>query len=98
MKDIVLAVVGPTASGKTSCAVELCKRLNGEVICADSMQIYKEMQIGTAAPTESEKSGIIHHLFNFITPDIKFNVSLYQDKALNTIEKIMTYTQKKTQE
>lgn len=90
MKDIVLAVVGPTASGKTSCAVELCKRLNGEVICADSMQIYKEMQIGTAAPTESEKSGIIHHLFNFITPDIKFNVSLYQDKALNTIEKIIS--------
>ena len=64
----VLAIVGPTASGKTGLSVELAKRLNGEVISCDSMQLYRYMDIGTAKPTEQEKQGIPHHLMDFLDP------------------------------
>ena len=71
MKNLikVISVVGPTASGKTKLSVELAKRLNGEIVSADSMQIYKGMQIATAKPDEEEKSGVIHHLMDFLPPD-----------------------------
>jgi len=62
----IAAVVGPTAGGKTALAIELAKRLDGEIICCDSMQIYERMMIGSAAPTEEEKQGIPHHLFGFV--------------------------------
>ena len=58
----MLAVVGPTASGKTALAVELAKALNGEVVSADSMQVYREMDIATAKPTPEEMQGVPHHL------------------------------------
>ena len=70
----VAAVVGATASGKTSLAVELAKRLNGEVISADSMQIYTGLAISTAKPTPEEMRSIPHHLIDFVAPEEAFSV------------------------
>ena len=67
-KTKIIAVVGPTASGKTALAVELARRHNGEIVSCDSMQIYKGMNIGTATPDESERGGIPHHLMDFVDP------------------------------
>ena len=77
----VIAVVGPTASGKTELAVELAVRLNGEVVSADSMQIYKYMDIATAKPSKEEMRGIPHHLIDFVEPDEKFSVARYVELA-----------------
>ena len=71
----VLGVVGPTASGKTSLAVNLAKEYNGEVISCDSMQIYKSIDIATAKPTEAEMQGIKHHLIDFLDLDKSFSVA-----------------------
>ena len=65
----VLVIAGPTASGKTALAVELAKEYNGEVISADSMQIYKKLDIGSAKPTKAEMEGIPHHMLDIIEPD-----------------------------
>ena len=73
----VLAVVGPTASGKTGLAVELSKARNGEVVSADSMQVYREMRIGTARPDETEMQGIPHHLLGFLPMEETFSVAQY---------------------
>ena len=73
----VAAVVGATASGKTSLSVELARRLNGEVISADSMQIYKGLSISTAKPTEEEMRGIRHHLIDFVPLDEEFSVARF---------------------
>ena len=89
MKKIpVIAVVGPTASGKTKLAIEICKRHNGEVISADSMQIYRYMSIGTAKPDEEEMEGIPHHLMDFVTPGESFSVAKYVQLAREKIEDI----------
>ena len=68
-KPFVVAVVGPTASGKTAFGIRLAKKFGGEVISADSMQIYSGMDIATAKPTEEEKDGIPHHLIGIIDID-----------------------------
>ena len=62
----LLVLFGPTASGKTKLAVEMCKEFGGEVVTADSMQVYKKMNIGTAKPTEEEKQGIPHHMMDIL--------------------------------
>lgn len=77
----LIAVVGPTASGKTSLGIELAKRYNGEIISADSMQIYKYMDIATAKPTEDEMQGIPHHLIGFLPPDTPFSVADFVELA-----------------
>lgn len=77
----VLAVVGPTASGKTALAVELAKRLGGEIVSADSMQIYKGMDIASAKPTEAEKQGIPHHMMDFLPPETPYSVAEYVKAA-----------------
>lgn len=77
----VAAVVGPTASGKTALAVELALRLNGEVISADSMQIYRGMDIATAKPTADEMRGVPHHLIDFLDPGEEFSVARYCELA-----------------
>ena len=64
--DRIVGVVGPTASGKSRLAVELAQRLGGEVVNADSMQLYRGMDIGTAKPTAAERSGVPHHLFDIL--------------------------------
>lgn len=89
MKPKVIVIGGPTASGKTSAAIELAKKINGEIISADSMQIYKEMNIGTAKPTINEMDGIKHYLIDFVSPDENFNVTKYVDLAKESIEEIL---------
>lgn len=84
----VISVVGPTASGKTRLAVEIAKCFNGEVISADSMQIYKDMQIATAKPTNDEMQGIRHHLMDFLPPDKTYSVAMFVDDAKKCINDI----------
>ena len=84
----ILAVVGPTASGKTAVAVELAKRLGGEVISCDSMQIYRRMDIGTAKPTREEMSGIVHHLVDAVEPDAPFSCAEYVTRAAQAAKEI----------
>jgi len=88
MKQKLLVIGGPTAVGKTELSIKLAKKLNGEIISADSMQIYKYMDIGSAKVTKDEMNGIKHYLIDAITPDVQFSVSdfkEYGDKALNEI-------------
>ena len=84
----VLAVVGPTASGKTSLAIALAQRLDGEIVSCDSMQIYKGMDIGTAKPTEEEQAAAVHHLIGFLEPTEPFSVSDYVDMAAKIVDDI----------
>ncbi len=84
----VLAVVGPTASGKTALGVELAKRFNGEVVSADSMQIYKGMDIATAKPMPDEMQGIPHHLIDFVEPHESYSVARYIQDAEKAIADI----------
>lgn len=84
----LISVVGPTASGKTRLAVEIAKKYNGEVISADSMQIYKGMKIATAKPTTQEMQGIKHHLIDFLPPDQTYSVAMFVSDAQRCIEDI----------
>ncbi len=86
----VLAVVGPTASGKTALAVKIAKEYSGEVVSADSMQIYKEMQIATAKPDIEEMQGVPHHLLDFLPPDVSFSVAEYAARAHQVIAEIVS--------
>lgn len=89
MKKIpVIAVVGPTASGKTSLSINIAKKYGGQVVSADSMQIYEKMDIATAKPTLEEMQGIPHHLIGFQPIDKKFSVAEYVSLANECIEKI----------
>lgn len=81
----LISIVGPTASGKTSLAVEICKRYGAEAVSCDSMQIYKGMDIATAKPTEEEMQGVPHHLIGFLSPDEPFSVAKYCETAKNII-------------
>lgn len=74
----VVAIVGPTASGKTALSIELAKKYNGEIINGDSMQVYKGLDIGTAKITEEEMEGVPHHLLSFLEPTESFSVADYQ--------------------
>lgn len=87
-KRKVAVIYGPTASGKTRLAAELALRHNGEVVSADSMQIYRGMQIGTAKPTPQEMLGIPHHLLGILPPGERFSVAEYVTLAASCIEKI----------
>lgn len=88
-KSKVIVLAGPTASGKTSLSIELAKKINGEIISADSMQIYKDMDIGTAKVTEEEKEGIMHYLVDFVEPDKRYTVSDFKKDAEKAIEEIL---------
>ncbi len=84
----IVVIAGPTASGKTAVATGLAKELDGEVVCADSMQIYKGMSIATAVPTKDEMCGVPHHLYNFASPEHKYSVADYVKDASEVIEDI----------
>lgn len=84
----LLAIAGPTASGKTKLAVQLAKAFDGEVISADSMQVYRGMVIGTAQPTPEEMEGIPHHLIGFLDPDEAFSVAQYVELAREKIREV----------
>ena len=88
MSNDIIVVCGPTASGKTALAVELAKRFDAEIVSADSMQIYKEMNIGTAKPVEKEKRGIPHHMIDIVSVTEEYNVSRYVEDATECIDKI----------
>ena len=88
-KPKVIVIAGPTASGKSKMAVELAKRINGEIISADSMQIYKDMNIGTAKVTTEEMQGIKHYMLDFVMPDERYSVSQYKKQAEKCIEEIL---------
>ena len=88
-KEKVIVICGPTASGKTSLSIELAKKINGEIISCDSMQIYKDMDIGTAKPTEEEMSGIKHHLIGFVSPEERYSVADFKNDAKNKIKEIL---------
>lgn len=88
-KPRVIVIAGPTASGKTALSIELAKIIDGEIISADSMQIYKEMDIGTAKPTKEEMSGIKHYLLDFVSPDERFSVTQFKELAEQAIEEII---------
>lgn len=85
MKIPVAAIVGPTASGKTALSIALAKKLNGEIISCDSMQIYKGMDIASAKPSESEKEGIPHHLMDFLSPSESYSVADFVKDAKEKI-------------
>ena len=85
----VIVICGPTASGKTSLSIELAKKINGEIISADSMQIYQEMNIGTAKPTIEERQGIQHYLLDFVSPEERYSVADYKKEAKKAIGEIL---------
>ncbi len=89
-KPFVLAVVGPTASGKTGLGIELAKAYGGEVISADSMQIYKGMDIASAKPTAEEMQGIPHHLIDFLDRDVTFSAADYVKLAKEKIDEVLS--------
>ena len=87
--DKVVVIVGPTASGKTALSIELAKRINGEIISCDSMQIYKEMDIGSAKPTKEEMQGIKHYMIDFVSPEKRYSVAEYKAEAEKAIEEVI---------
>lgn len=89
MKPKVVVIVGPTASGKTAISIELAKKINGEIISSDSMQIYKDMDIGTAKVTKEEAEGIKHYLIDCVSPDERYTVSDFKKDAENAIKEIL---------
>lgn len=90
MLQKLIVVCGPTATGKTDLAVRLCQTLGGEVVSADSMQIYSELEIGTARPSEAEMGGVPHHLMGFVPPEASFSVADYVAAARGAIDEIAT--------
>lgn len=86
----VIVICGPTASGKTALSIELAKKINGEIVSADSMQIYDEMSIGTAKPDKEEMQGIKHYLVGTVSPSKRYSVSEYKKDAICAIEEIIS--------
>jgi len=88
-KPKLYVIAGPTASGKTAVAIDLAKKINGEIVSADSMQVYKYMNIGTAKPTQVEMDGIPHYLLDVVAPDEYFSVADYTQLATKAIDDIL---------
>ena len=88
-KQKVIVICGPTASGKTALSIELAKKINGEIVSADSMQIYKDMDIGTAKPTKEEMEGIQHYLLDFVSPEERYSVAQFKQDAKKAIKEII---------
>ena len=88
-KPHLLVVSGPTASGKSAVAVEICLKTGGEVISADSMQVYRGMRIGTAQPAPGEMRGIVHHLIDFLPPGQSFTANAYREAALPLVRSLL---------
>ena len=89
MKNIIV-ITGPTGVGKTKMSIELAKRIDAEIINADSMQVYKDLNIGTAKITEKEKEGIPHHLFDIVEPTNMYTVYDYQQDARDIINDVLS--------
>ena len=85
----VVVVTGPTASGKTALAIALAEAFDGEIVNADSMQVYRYMDIGTAKPSLEERARVPHHLFDVVTPDVDYNAGRYADDARRVAREIL---------
>lgn len=81
----IILIVGPTGAGKTTFAINLARRFNGEIVGADSMQIYRRMDIGTAKPTPAEQAAAPHHMIDIVDPDQDFDAAAYADRATDVI-------------
>lgn len=90
MKPVVVALVGPTGSGKTKTAIALSRKINAEIVSMDSMQIYRGMDIGTAKPTKEELEAVPHHMIDVVDPDCLFTVSMYKQMASKAIDDILS--------
>jgi tRNA dimethylallyltransferase len=90
MNNKVLVIAGPTATGKTALSVRFAKEMNTEIISADSIQIYKKLNIGSAKPSDSEKQGIPHHLMDFLEPDAIYSVADYVKDAKEKIDDLLS--------
>jgi len=90
MKPKVIAIVGPTASGKTKMAIDLAKQINGEVISADSRYVYRGFNIASAKPTKEEMDGIPHHLIDIVEPEVDYSVADFYDDARKAIDDIFS--------
>ena len=88
-KPKVIVICGPTASGKTKLSINLAKKVDGEIVSCDSMQIYKDMNIGSAKPTVEEMQGIKHYLTDCVSPEKRYSVSEYKENASNAIKEII---------
>lgn len=84
----VIAIVGPTASGKTAYSIDLAKQINGEIISADSRYVYKGFDIGTAKPTKEEQDGVPHHMIDIVEPEFDYSAGLYKKEASRLIKEI----------
>lgn len=87
-KPELIVVAGPTASGKTACAVELCRLIDGEVVSADSMQIYRGMDVLSAMPSQEEMRGVPHHMLGIADPSEKYSAAMYRERANEIIADI----------
>ncbi|MBR5281039.1 MAG: tRNA (adenosine(37)-N6)-dimethylallyltransferase MiaA [Clostridia bacterium] len=87
-RNPVIVIAGPTASGKTALSIDLARKLNGEIVSADSMQIYKYMDIGTAKPDSTERAGIPHHMMDIIEPREEYSVAQYTQTARQVMKEI----------
>ena len=87
-KKPLIIITGPTAVGKTNLSIDLAKKIKGEIISADSMQVYRGMDIGTAKITKEEMDGVPHHLIDILNTDEPFNVAIFQEKARQAIDEI----------
>ncbi len=90
-KPKVIVICGPTASGKTGLSIELAKKINGEIISCDSMQIYKDMNIGTAKPTVEEMQGIKHYMLDFVSPNKRYSVADFKKDATSAIQTVLSH-------
>ncbi len=88
MKKPLIVLTGPTAVGKTKLSIALAKAVNGEIISADSMQVYRHMDIGSAKITPEEMDGVPHHLVDVLEPTEDFNIVLFQQMAKDAMDKI----------
>ena len=88
-KNKVIVICGPTASGKTALSIELAKQIHGEIVSCDSMQIYQDMNIGTAKPTPEEMQGIQHYLIGYVSPEQRYSVADYKADAKKAIKEII---------
>lgn len=86
----ILVIAGPTAVGKTEYAIEAARAFNGEIVSCDSMQLYKYMDIGSAKPSQAERSQAVHHMIDFLDPREEFSVARYQEMARRTIDEILS--------
>ena len=85
----VIVVTGPTATGKTALAIELALRFEGEIINADSMQVFRFMDIGTAKPSPEQRMQAVHHLIDVVTPDVPYSAGRYAEDARRAADQIL---------